>query len=317
MDNKQTVSSDRLIVFPGIGFVAKMFVPLAKKLNPNLSTYGINWPFHAALPTAHLPRPEVRDEDVFLEQFVTTEELAKYVLFALSLITGSECTQESKAAGLLKIDTLSENARKTSSQPIGFGHSAGATALLACESLYPGTFSALFLYEALFITDFAAAPREVNDEILSLVTRTPHRRSAFASPEEAKSHFGSRMPFASMDETCLDLYVRESLQHDNDSSQGFRLILDKETEAKFYSRFAEIGGISELPRPSCPVYLMTGSEAGRVAAHSLSNMKNLIPDSRVLVLDGLDHFGPFSAPMRMAEVLNELLPLYTGKPDFT
>lgn len=291
-------------MIPGVSLVAKMFLPLTAKLSPPLAAYGINWPFHKGLPVTYMPKPEVEDKEAFLEKFIDAKELAKYVLFALFVLNGRPPKTDSAAAGLLAVDSLSPDMSAEKGLPMGFGHSAGATALLMTEFLFPGTFAALFLYEPVLITDRSFTSGEVTEEIASLITRTLERKSVFSSPGNAKDHFRNRMPFADMDPACLDFYLKDALCHGVGPDRESRLILDRSVEAKFYGRFGAMGKIPSPGTGVCPVHVLTGSRDNKVASYSLENLKDLLPNIQTTVLDGLDHFGPFTAPERVASVIN-------------
>ncbi|CAG9465964.1 unnamed protein product [Pedinophyceae sp. YPF-701] len=111
-----------------------------------------------------------------------------------------------------------------------FGHSLGGAVVLSAEALRPGTFRAVFVYEAVLLTpaqkgasglrppSLAGAPQsEVGEargatnggEKLAAFARS--RLDAFASVEDARAELGSTKPFSHLDRRCLDAFIRYGL----------------------------------------------------------------------------------------------------------
>ncbi len=300
--------SERTGIFfmPGISLVAKMFIPLAQEIKHGINFYGLNWPFHTTDNrekegmTNH-PLLKLETKQAVVARLLTPYHLSDYVIGAFS------DPLHSQEPGRVYGEELFLSYQGTVDEWVGFGHSAGGTALLLTEMLFPGTFSQLFLYEPVFIPERNLAPEYVITEILSLVERTMKRRRLFSSAKELKTHFLGRAPFSQISPTALDSYLSEAFRKIDPPGEEMEIVLEPELEAYFYERF---GGLINLEVPStlsCPLHVLLGSRLNPIASYSLEVLKSRFPGIQVTILDGLDHFGPFSEPSMIAGYVNSKL----------
>lgn len=179
--------------------------------------------------------------------------------------------------------------------PYAFGHSSGATAVLMAELARPGTFAAIYCYEPVIV---AADPPLGRDDDSVLAARARHRRTAFASREEARRHYASKPPLDSMDPEALQAYVDHGF--DDAPDGGVRLKCDPEREAQVYETATAHDAFARLPGVGCPVAVACGSDTEGCTPDRGRAHAERMPKGRNEVLPGLGHLGPLQDPDRVA-----------------
>jgi pimeloyl-ACP methyl ester carboxylesterase len=180
-------------------------------------------------------------------------------------------------------------------KPFGFGHSSGGTALLLAEQARPGTFAALYCFEPVIVP---ADPPLGRDDDSVLAGRARHRRTTFASRDEACRHYASKPPLNRVVPAVLRAYVDHGFAETDDGQ--VRLKCRPEDEATVYETATAHDAYGRLGEVACPVVVACGSETegcppDRARAHVAR-----LPQGRHEVLDGLGHLGPLERPDQVA-----------------
>jgi pimeloyl-ACP methyl ester carboxylesterase len=180
-------------------------------------------------------------------------------------------------------------------QPLGVGHSSGATAMLMAEETRPGTFGAIYCFEPIIVT---AEPPLGRDRGNWLAASARRRRETFASREDAFAHFASKPPFQSWDRQALAAYVEHGFGDVGDGR--VRLKCSRESEALSYEMATAHEGFARLSEVRCPVLLASGAETDAVGAASSAILADRLPNATTAELPGIGHFGPLEHPAAIA-----------------
>jgi len=179
-------------------------------------------------------------------------------------------------------------------RPFGFGHSAGAAALLMAEAFRPGTFRAFYLWEPVVMP--FDAPVGPQDNPLSEGAR--RRRQVFGSRDEAYENFASKPPFSMLSADALRAYVDHGFA-DADSGQ-VRLKCRPADEAQMYRMGSAHAAFSRFGDVRCPVVLACGAETNAFGPELIELQGARLPHARTEVFAGLGHFGPLEDPTTVA-----------------
>ncbi len=179
--------------------------------------------------------------------------------------------------------------------PYGFGHSSGGTAVLMAEQARPGTFAAIYCFEPVIVP---AHPPLGRDEESWLAERARHRRTTFASREQAYDHYASKPPLSALDPEVLRAYVDHGFE---DTDEGkVRLKCSPEHEAAVYEMATAHDAYGRLGEIICPVAVACGSETEGCTPDRASTHVDRLPSGRTEVVGQLGHFGPLEQPERVA-----------------
>lgn len=180
---------------------------------------------------------------------------------------------------------------------IGFGHSMGGAALLMAAHRRSGRFRLLVLFEPIVYPP----DREAEGRPNPLAPGARRRRPTFPSIDEAIANFASKPPFDAFDPAAVDAYVRYGFAPD---PLGIRLKCDPQHEARTF----ELGGLHRtwdlLAEIETPVLVVAGHIEGWQPASIAEAVAAELPHGRVLLDDSLDHFGPFTHPARVADIVH-------------
>ena len=180
------------------------------------------------------------------------------------------------------------------------GHSMGACSLLLAELARPGTFSSLWLYDPVVRPHAAAL---VGDDPLAEGAR--RRRSGFASHQAAIEHFAAKAPLQVLDPEALASYVQHGFAAQPDGTVALRL--SGEQEALVYEGGRDNGVYERLGEIRCPVVVADGTpEPGRSSLYP-TDVVQLLPHAREVVLAHLGHFGPLQDPAAIAASIQHWL----------
>lgn len=175
-----------------------------------------------------------------------------------------------------------------------FGHSLGGGAGLRAESLAPGTFSAIYVYEPAVLPALEGVGAMSSD--MGRLAR--QRRSVFASHDEAVARLGSRPPYDTMSEAALRAYLTYGT-HNGDGA-GYRLKCTPENEACVYEAPSKIT-IEQIAGVSVPVMIGIGERERGLPALAAPMLLAALPDGRSESYASLGHLGPFEDPALVAE----------------
>ena len=183
----------------------------------------------------------------------------------------------------------------------GIGHSMGGAVLLMAEARRPGTFAGLCCYEPVVIPPgmLAQAPGETGSSMSDLARK---RRAVFESKAAARRNYASKPPFSRFDPAALDAYVEFGLV---DCSEGVTLACTREDEASVYEGAATNDSWDRLGEVRVPVTVLGGQESIDPVGRLVEEVARRIPRGAALRVEGAGHFGPFEAPLRVAELAAE------------
>jgi pimeloyl-ACP methyl ester carboxylesterase len=175
----------------------------------------------------------------------------------------------------------------------GFGHSLGGTVLLQGEARRAGTFRALCCYEpAMFVPSVSGIAGDATSVPMGDAARK--RRAVFNSRQEALENYRSKPPFDSFHPDALVAYVEHGLVDEPDGS--VTLACRREDEASVFEGAPRSGAFEALAEVGVPVRVLGGSDS----SHPLQRVAELIAPhlarGSYTPMEGLDHFGPMTAP---------------------
>ena len=188
---------------------------------------------------------------------------------------------------------------------VAFGHSMGGSALLMAAHREPGLFERLVLFEPIAHDPARPVLGATDMRELPIVAGARRRRRTFASRDDAYDNFRTKPPLSLMVPEALRNYVDHGLRDtvDADGVNAVELCCSPELEAGIFeggrdngvwelldqiqTRCLVIGGHVEEMQPS--------AGTGAIAAE--------LPNGSYLLCDHQTHFGPFSHPDEIAELI--------------
>jgi pimeloyl-ACP methyl ester carboxylesterase len=180
-------------------------------------------------------------------------------------------------------------------RPIGIGHSAGATTILALEAERPGTFARAVLMEPVLSFDEPAGPHTIADD--PLAASTLKRRAVWPSRQAVYDSYRPRAPFQFWDEAPLRSYVKHGFAERPDGS--VELKCSPEAEAQMYLNGShQFEAADLLPAVRCPTLIVRGEESTVLTQAAADRAAALLPDCRAVTMPG-GHFAPFEHPLRI------------------
>lgn len=180
---------------------------------------------------------------------------------------------------------------------IGFGHSKGGAALLMAADRHPERFRLLVLFEPIVMPppDPGVAWPES-----PLPAGARRRRATFPSIEAAIENYASKPPMAAFDPAALDAYVRFGFR---DDPEGIRLKCAPEHEAQTFENGGNHDTWARLARIEVPTLVIAGKVEEHQPSARAEGVAEALPRGRYLELPTLDHFGPFTHPAQLAELM--------------
>lgn len=187
---------------------------------------------------------------------------------------------------------------------VGFGHSMGGSALLMAAHRVPELFERLVLFEP--ISHEAETPVISRAQIAEfpIVQGALRRRRRFPSFDAAYENYRAKPP--------LSLMVPEALR--NYVDHGFRPVTDRngpavelrcapELEAGIFVTGRENGVWGLLPGIETPCVLVAGHVEPNQPASQTEAIAERLPNGTYVPLDHQTHFGPFSHPAEIADLI--------------
>ena len=184
---------------------------------------------------------------------------------------------------------------------VAFGHSMGGAALLMAAHRDPAVFSLIVAFEPIVFPPVAPDGTAVEDRPPSpLVAGARRRRRSFPSVEAAIENYASKPPMSSFDPAALRAYVEHGV---TPSPDGVTLKCDPELEARTFERGALHRTWELLPAIPTRVVVVAGvvEEFGPSAV--AARVAEELPNGSYVELDDPDHFGPFTHPADLAELV--------------
>lgn len=190
-------------------------------------------------------------------------------------------------------------------QPVGIGHSAGATALIFAETSRPGTFSRLVLMDPTLMPPElrAAVPAGLNP----MSEQARRRRAVWESAEELIDRLRDGTPLSSWRDDFLRAYVSYGTFLREDGK--VELKCPPEIEAQIYATASAHDGWERLADVKTPTLLLTGESSPMWSADRSALAASQLATGRNSVVRG-GHFFPMENP---DEVLDEILPFLSSE----
>lgn len=187
--------------------------------------------------------------------------------------------------------------------PIGVGHSAGATALVIAESKRPGTFARLALMDpTLLPPEFRAlVPAGLNP----MSEQARRRRAVWDSTDELLERLKAGTPLATWREEFLRAYVVHGTKQRSDGS--VELKCPPEIEALVYAA-ALNDAWERLANIACPTLIVTGQTSPMWGNGRGEQAAAQLPNGRFESVEG-GHFFPMERP---DETLDVIIPFLTA-----
>ena len=193
----------------------------------------------------------------------------------------------------------------------GFGHSLGGAVLLLAERARPGTFSGIACFEPVIVPEeMLSGKNPPESPRLNEVARK--RRRSFPSKQAAWKNYESKPPFSRFDPEALEAYVEFGFI--DEPSGSVTLACDPHDEASVYEGAATNGAWEALPSIRPPVAILGGEQAGDPVGRVVEAVARRLPRGAALRIPGVDHFGPFEEPGKVAEIAAEALGAPPGVP---
>lgn len=181
-----------------------------------------------------------------------------------------------------------------------FGHSLGGASGMRAEALWPGTLTAIYVYEPAVLPPIDGVA-EASAEMARI---TRQRRSVFASREEAVARLSARPPYDSMSAEALRAYVLHGTRNGDGST--YRLKCDPEHEARVFEATRKIT-VEQVATIDVPVLVGMGEREPGLPSAAAPLITAAVPTARVERYPELGHLGPFEDPARIAARVAEHL----------
>ena len=185
---------------------------------------------------------------------------------------------------------------------VGFGHSKGGAALLMAAARHPERFRCLVLFEPIVFPPVEDADPAVPRPESPLPAGARRRRATFPSIDAAIENYSSKPPMATFAPAALDAYVRFGFRPNPDGG-GIRLKCEPEHEAQTFENGGAHGTWALLPDIAVPTLVIAGTVDEFQPSGRARPIADALPNGRYLELPELDHFGPFTHPTLMAELI--------------
>lgn len=197
---------------------------------------------------------------------------------------------------------------------VGFGHSMGAAALILAAQLDPRAFRALVLFEPIAFppTTEASDHGEQNQMVVAAQRRTRQ----FASYDAAYQNYALKLPMSAMSPATLRQYVDHGFRPvdavldgaDAADRGGVVLRCSPDFEAGVFMKGRDNGVWNLLADVEIPVVVISGRVEPMQPSMIAESIARSLPHGTYVGLDDVDHFGPFTHPARLAEIVaTELL----------
>lgn len=182
---------------------------------------------------------------------------------------------------------------------VGFGHSMGGAALLMAEHEHPGLFDRLVLFEPIA---HAPAGYPFDIEEVPIVKGARRRRRRFDSIADAIANYSSKPPMSLMQADVLRLYVEHGFAEVEGGPQ-VELRCAPEFEASVFvtSRLSPLWDL--LPNIEVETLVIGGAVQENEPSGRTQAIADRLPNGRYLCLEHHTHFGPFSHPDEIADLI--------------
>lgn len=128
------------------------------------------------------------------------------------------------------------------------------------------------------------------------------RRATFPSIEAAIENYSSKPPMSAFDPAALDAYVRHGFRADP-HGDGIRLKCEPEHEARTFEHGSTHDTWARLPEITVPTLVIAGRVEELQPSARAAAIADELPRGRYLERPELDHFGPFTHPALLADLI--------------
>ena len=187
----------------------------------------------------------------------------------------------------------------------GFGHSMGGAALLLAAHREPAIFERLVLFEPIALPATPDHPDADAAHRVPIVEGALRRRRTFPSLDAAYENFRSKPPMASMTAAALRSYVDHGFRPsvDDDGNPVVELRCSPELEAGIFVNARANGVWAVLPEIETPCVVISGHVEEAQPSSVTRTIAERLPNGAYVELDHQTHFGPFSHPLEVAELI--------------
>jgi pimeloyl-ACP methyl ester carboxylesterase len=188
---------------------------------------------------------------------------------------------------------------------VAFGHSMGGSALLMAAHREPTLFDRLVLFEPIAHQPGRSHLSDVDMRALPIVTGALRRRRTFASRDDAAANFAAKPPLSLMVPAALRAYVEHGFRDVTgaDGEPAVELCCSPELEAGIFllGRDNDVWPLLHEIRTPC---LVIGGRVEEMQPSAATEaIANELPGGRYVRLDHQSHFGPFSHPEEIADLV--------------
>ena len=199
-------------------------------------------------------------------------------------------------------------ARQLSGPITGFGHSMGGAALLMAARRDPSLFDRLVLFEpiapgAIPSSDDADERPDIDEN--PMVQAALRRRRSFPSFDAAFDNYRGKPPMSLMTPEVLRNYVEHGFRPavDDDGAPVVTLRCTPEVEAGIFASAVDNGVWELLPHVETPCVVISGQVAASEPSAMTRAIADRLPRAEYVQLDHQTHFGPFSHPHELTELI--------------
>lgn len=203
-------------------------------------------------------------------------------------------------------DAVAVARRLAADGPItGFGHSMGAATLLMCAHRAPTLFERLVLFEPIAHPDRPKQAAGSDDSPPPIAQGALRRRRTFPSFDAAYDNYRSKPPMSLMTPSALRNYVdhgfRETVDEHGDPAVTLRCV--PEFEAGVFLSAGGNGVFDLLPGIETPCVVVAGMVEEAQPSALARAIADRLPNGEYVQIDHQTHFGPFSHPNEIAELI--------------
>ncbi len=181
-----------------------------------------------------------------------------------------------------------------------FGHSMGAATVIMSAMHHPGLVSSLVGFEPI-----APPPSDVDPDTLPIAVGARRRRSTFSSIDTAIENYASKPPLAAFAPEVLDDYVRYGTLAVDDGT-GIELACRPSFEAAVFTSAHRYPLYEHLPDIDLVTTVISGVVQDMQPSAFAAIVADRLPNGHLIHRPDLDHFGPFTDPSAVAEIINSL-----------
>jgi pimeloyl-ACP methyl ester carboxylesterase len=187
------------------------------------------------------------------------------------------------------------------SATFGFGHSLGGATLLLTAHRIPALFAGLVLFEPIVF------PPEMGEQLHEgpLVRGARRRRRQFDSYAAAVANYAAKPPMSAFDPEALDDYVCGGFRPvDPEAPDGpVTLCCEPDFEAETFLAAWRQDVWPLLSAITTPTLVVSGIDDGSPPARMAAAVAERLANGRHAPHDELDHMGPFTHPVGVAEIV--------------